>query len=191
MSALFPDPAPPIPGLHLLPDFLSDEQQALLHGWLRALPEAQWGDVRFRGVTAKRKMICYGWDYVATSRSLQPAPPMPPPLQRLRDAAGRALGVDTQPMQQLILTRYPPTAGIGPHIDAPVFGDKVMGVSLGGAGRLRFTRRGHPTHTVALPSGALYLMAGECRSAWLHRLMPVKQTRYAFTFRALASPQQR
>lgn len=185
MPDLFPEPGPPIPGLRLIPDFLNEEQRQFLHRWLAVLPEEAWGEIRFRGVIAKRKMICYGWDYVTTSRSLKPAPAMPPPLQRLRDAAGSALGIDTSQMEQLILARYPPTAGIGPHIDAPVFGDKVMGVSLGGVGRLRFSRKDHPSHTAVLPSGTLYLMAGECRSSWLHRLQPVKQTRYAFTFRAL------
>jgi len=157
----------------------------MLLGWLASQPASRWGAVVFRGVVAKRQMMCFGWDYVTNSRSLTPAPKMPPPLVRLRDAAGEAFGIDTADMEQVIVNRYPAGSGIGPHTDARVFGPMVMGVSLGGVGRLRFTRKDHPGYTAVLGSGAGYLMQGACRHQWQHKLMPVKATRYALTYRAL------
>jgi hypothetical protein len=45
-------------------------------------------------------------------------------------------------LADLLVTRYPPGAGIGWHRDAPQFGD-VSGVSLQATCRMRF-RRGQP-----------------------------------------------
>ncbi|MFT4977898.1 MAG: alkylated DNA repair protein (DNA oxidative demethylase) [Myxococcota bacterium] len=176
-----------VPGLSVMPSFLSEKEQHGLLNWVEGRADSQWSEIKFRGVTAKRRMICFGWEYQTTSRSLTPAPAMPPELVALRTAAGAAMGIATEAagMEQVILVCYPPGAGIGAHTDAPVFGEYVMGVSLGGAGRLRFTRRRRDAQVLELSSGALYLMEGECRRQWQHALRPVKETRYVITFRAL------
>ncbi|MEL6343286.1 MAG: alpha-ketoglutarate-dependent dioxygenase AlkB [Myxococcota bacterium] len=175
-----------IDGLTFVKDFLKPTQQQGLIDWIDALPVDQWSEIRFRGVVAKRRMICFGWDYVTTSRSLRPAPPMPSILRTLRDDAGARVGLTgMDDFEQLILIRYPPGAGIGAHIDAPVFGSPVLIVSLGGDGRLRFSRRDHEKQTLALPSGSLVVLDGESRYQWLHQLMPVKARRHSITFRRL------
>lgn len=153
-----------ISGLQIANDFLNAEQQAWLHDWLEQQPPERWTKVVFRGVEARRTMMCFGWDYVTTGRRLVPAEPLPEAMERLRNAACRRLSVpDPAGLEQLIVTRYPPGAGIGVHIDAPVFGEHILGISLGGTGRLHLTRQRHTAQTLTLTSGALYLLSDEAR----------------------------
>ena len=173
-------------GMHVANDFLDADQETWLRHWVEQQPEQEWQAVVFRGVEARRRMMCFGWNYVTTGRRLEPAPPLPEAMERLRNAACRRFRVpDPQGLEQLIVTRYPPGSGIGVHVDAPVFGEHVVGVSLGGAGRLHFTRQRHTAVTVGLPSGSAYVMSGEARWRWFHQLRPVKETRWSFTFRRL------
>lgn len=177
-----------IPGLQFFPTFLDDQQQAWLLEWIRARADSEWAEVRFRGVVARRRMLCFGWDYVTTGRGLRETTPLPVPMLRLRDAAARCAGLaDADDLQQLIISDYPPAAGIGVHIDAPVFGEPILGISLGGAARMRFSRKGQPNQTLLLPSGTLYVLGGEARWQWFHQIMPVAAQRYSFTFRKVVA----
>ena len=87
----------------------------------------------------------------------------------------------------LLVTRYPPGAGIGWHRDAPQFGD-VSGVSLLTACRMRF-RRGRPraweTVELTLEPRSAYVLSGPARTQWQHHIPPVTKERWSLTFRTL------
>ena len=90
-------------------------------------------------------------------------------------------------MTQLLVSRYPPGAGIGWHRDAPQFGD-VSGISLLTACRMRF-RRGRPraweTAEVTLEPCSAYVLSGPARARWQHHIPPVTKERWSMTFRTL------
>ncbi len=141
-------------------------------------------------MVAKRTMLCFGWNYVTTSRSLTPAPEMPTILLALRNRCATAAAVVPEAFKQVIVSRYPEGAGIGAHIDAPVFGEPVVGVSLLGSARMKFQREGHEPDVVTLAPRSLYVMSGEARWHWKHAIVPVKDLRYSITFRTLGEPRK-
>jgi DNA oxidative demethylase len=93
-------------------------------------------------------------------------------------------------LADLLVTQYPPGAGIGWHPDAPQFGD-VSGVSLLTACRMRF-RRGRPrareTAELTLEPRSAYVLSGPARTQWQHHIPPVAQERWSMTFRTLRHP---
>jgi len=67
----------------------------------------------------------------------------------------------------------------------------VVGVSLGGAGRLRSQRGTGPDRRVwevlvAPRSG--YVLSGEARRIWQHSMPPMVELRYSITLRTLRRP---
>lgn len=94
----------------------------------------------------------------------------------------------------MLVTRYPPGAGIGWHRDAPLFGPKVVGISLLAACRLRFQRRTADrrlVHEVPLARRSAYVLAGAARWAWQHSIPAMAELRYSLTLRTLARPDNR
>ncbi len=80
---------------------------------------------------ARREMRCFGWSYVTRGRSLVACETLPSRLANSMERWLANAGVDRALLEQVIVTRYSPGAGIGWHTDAPVFGDTVATLSLG------------------------------------------------------------
>jgi alkylated DNA repair dioxygenase AlkB len=92
---------------------------------------------------------------------------------------------------EALVSRYPPGATIGWHRDAPMFGPKIVGVSLLSACRMRFQRllKGvRYVHELELAPRSAYLLGGASRAAWQHSIPPTKSLRYSITFRTLKDP---
>jgi alkylated DNA repair dioxygenase AlkB len=93
-------------------------------------------------------------------------------LDWLRERCAALMGREPEEVADLLVTRYPPGAGIGWHRDAPQFGD-VGGVSLQAASRMRF-RRGRPrawqTAELPLEPRSAYLLSGPARTQWQHHI---------------------
>jgi DNA oxidative demethylase len=88
----------------------------------------------------------------------------------------------------VLVSRNPPGVTIGWHRDAPVFGAKVVGVSLASACRMRFQRGKGDARQVAEPAlepRSAYVLAGAARFAWQHSIPPTKALRRSVTFRTL------
>jgi len=85
---------------------------------------------------------------------------------------------------------YRPGAGIGWHIDNRAFGPTVMSLSLGAAARLQLRRQDDadaaPPVGLDLAPRSLFVLAGEVRLSWQHRIPPVNGQRYSFTVRSAA-----
>ena len=180
---------PPAPsGLVYRPDLISEaeEQQALA-----VLEAMEFSTITMHGRTARRTVRHFGLDYGYESWQLVPTDPRPDELAWLADRAGSLAGLDPDDFAQILISRYPPGSTIGWHRDAPMFGAKVVGISLASACRMRFQRGKGPARQVAeviLAPRSGYVLAGAARYAWQHSIPPIKALRYSITFRTLKVP---
>ncbi|HEY6047561.1 MAG TPA: alpha-ketoglutarate-dependent dioxygenase AlkB [Sphingomicrobium sp.] len=188
MSLLFEVPL--IDGLSYQDGLISKaEEQALLE----RLHSLELAPFRFHGWLGNRKTQSFGWRYDFEDASFTPADPLPDWLLPLRDKAARFAGVEPSVFVHVLLARYDPGAGIGWHKDRDVF-DQVVGVSLGTPATLRFRRRVGSSFKRAalevLPRSA-YLLSGEARHEWEHRITPGEQLRFSITLRTLSDKGRR
>jgi alkylated DNA repair protein (DNA oxidative demethylase) len=143
--------------------------------------------LQMRGQVARRRTVHFGWVYGYESWRIEPGPPIPGILLPLRERAAGLAGVEPDALVEVLVTEYPPGAGIGWHRDAPQFGS-VVGVSLLSACRMRFQRGTgavRQTRGTVLEPRSAYVVAGEARWQWQHSIPPTKALRYSITFRTL------
>jgi alkylated DNA repair dioxygenase AlkB len=172
-------------GLVYVPEFLTEEEE---RGLLEHVRGADFSEIRMRGQVARRRTVHYGWLYGYESWQVDPGPPIPDFLLPLRGRCAELMGEPPEQLVEALLSEYTPGATIGWHRDAPMFGPKVVGISLGSACRMRFQRgKGEErrTYELQLAPRSAYLLGGASRSAWQHSIPAVKQTRYSITFRTL------
>jgi alkylated DNA repair protein (DNA oxidative demethylase) len=195
-SAPSREPSPP-PGFLYVPDVISPSEERSLLAWFSASPD--WNQITFRGQTARRQAMSFGARYLTQGRRLLPAPPLPPELAVYRDrmveaactGLGRKLALaGRSPADFALCTalRYPPGGAIRWHADNPAFAPTVMSLSLGAEARLEL-RPTRPSDIparfdVTLAPRSLFVLGGEVRSDWQHRILPVREERYSFTVRA-------
>ncbi len=185
MAARVPTVAEEPDGLLYRPQFVSEAEERSL---LTAFDTGDWEEVRMRGQTALRSVRHFGHRYDYEGWRLVPADPLPDSVAWLRDRAGELAEVAPADFTETLVTRYPPGAGIGWHRDAPLFGPKVVGVSLGAPSRLRFQRRTaglRRVHEVRLDPRSAYVLAGAARWSWQHSIPAVADLRYSVTFRTV------
>ena len=172
-------------GLTYVDDFVSaDEERALL----RALEGLDYRTIEMRGQTARRTVRHFGLDYAYESAELTPGEPLPEPMLWLRDRCADLMERGPADLVQVLISRYPPGAGIGWHRDAPMFGSKIAGVSLLAPCRMRFQRTVGGARSVAeleLAPRSAYLLSGKARWSWQHSIPATKALRYSVTFRTL------
>ena len=176
---------PPIPGLVYRDDFIGEAEHEALVGRLQAMELAPF---RFQGWTGKRMTQSFGWRYDFDDASFSPAEPIPGWLDPLRVKAADFAGVEPSDFAHVLLARYDPGAGIGWHRDRPVF-DRVVGVSLGAPETLRFRQRtatGFRRYALPVEPRSAYLLSGEARHDWEHRIVPGEVLRFSITFRTLS-----
>ena len=172
-------------GMEYNEKFLSPEEERRIVSELTRVEENSWSKIRMRGIFAKRTMLCYGFHYISTSRSLCTAPPIPDFLKELREKCAGSVGASPEDFSQVIVSRYPIGAGINWHCDAPIFGDVIMGISVKAVCRMLFRRDGVRSYKLVLEPKSLLILKGEARHFWLHRIPPVKALRFSITFRSL------
>jgi DNA oxidative demethylase len=112
-------------GLVYLPDFVTDEEEAAL---VEELDRLEFDEIRMRGRTAKRTVRHFGVDYDYDRASVSATEPLPESFDWLRDRAATLVERTPDELAEVLVTRYPPGAGIGWHRDAPMFGE-VIGIS--------------------------------------------------------------
>jgi DNA oxidative demethylase len=166
------------------PEFITSEEERTL---LAAMSSMQFGEVTFRGVTARRRIRQFGWRYSFESYRVSEGAELPGFLLPLRGRAAALAGVDAEALSEALVTEYPPGAPIGWHRDAPVFGI-VVGVSLLAACVFRLRRSeggGEKPVNVELAPRSAYVLDGEARNQWQHSIPAVRALRYSITFRTL------
>lgn len=172
-------------GLVYQAEVISQQEE---RGLVELLERMQFHEVTMRGQTAKRTVRHFGYDYDYESWQVRPGESLPPGLVWLRDRCAELAELEPDELAQTLVSRYPPGAGIGWHRDAPMFGPKVVGVSLLSPCRMRFQRRKGDTRYVyelELAPRSVYVLGGKARSAWQHSIPAMKALRYSITFRTL------
>jgi DNA oxidative demethylase len=172
-------------GFSYIPGVLSNDEECVLVDLLAQLP---YGTITLRGVTARRRVACYGFEYGYASRTALPGLPLPPVLHAIKTHCAQVVGVLDR-FDQVIVSEYPPGAGIGWHTDAAVFGETILGLSLGAPARLQLRERDSTRVAGAfrLEPRSLYALRGQARWRYQHRLVPVAATRYSLTFREVVA----
>jgi alkylated DNA repair protein (DNA oxidative demethylase) len=128
------------------------------------------------------------WRYGYEPWAITPGEPIPDWLLPLRERAATLKQDKAEAIREILLSQYPPGAGIGWHRDAPMFGSKVGGLSLLGPCRLRFQRQRQAARDVSecqLEPRSAYLLSGEARLMWQHAIPHTKVLRYSISFRSL------
>jgi alkylated DNA repair protein (DNA oxidative demethylase) len=172
-------------GLLYRDDLLSHEEEQRLLAMFDAM---EFRPVVMRGQAARRTVRHFGLDYEYETGDLVPAEPLPDSMAWLRDRCAALMERDPEDLVQILVSRYPPGAGIGWHRDAPMFGSRIAGVSLGSACRMRFRRTvaGERAVTeVELAARSAYLLAGKARWSWQHSIPATGDLRYSVTFRTI------
>jgi DNA oxidative demethylase len=174
-----------VDGLTYIEDFLSEDEE---RGVLAAIEPLDYRAVTMHGQTARRTVRMFGLDYDYSSHDLVPADPLPSELQWVRERAAGLIERDPGDLVQILVSRYPPGAGIGWHRDAPMFGSKIVGVSLLAPARMRFQRKikgEREVEAIELAPRSAYVLAGAARWSWQHTIPATKELRYSITFRTL------
>lgn len=188
MSLLFD--APLIAGLRYQEDVLTAPQEADL---IRRLGTLELSPFKFQGWLGNRKTRTFGWRYDFDDSNFAPAEPIPAWLDGPREQAAKFAGLAADDFIHVLLARYDPGAGIGWHRDRDVFED-VVGFSLGTPAVLRFRQRseaGFRRVNIDLPPRSIYLLSGEARHEWEHRIVPGDRLRFSITFRTLSEKGRR
>ncbi len=147
----------------------------------------EFHELRMRGVTARRRVIQYGWKYSFETFKMTEGPPLPDFLVPIRDRAAVVADLPAAELSEGLVTEYAIGATIGWHRDAPGFG-VVVGISLLSPARFRF-RRGRSgaweNAEARLTPRSIYVLTGPARTEWEHSIPAVDGLRYSITFRTL------
>ena len=183
MSTLFD--APLIAGLDYRDEVISEDDERELVDRLAGLDLTPF---RFQGWLGNRKTMSFGWRYDFDDSSFTRTEPVPDWLQPVREKAANFTNLQPGDFAHALLARYDPGAGIGWHRDRDVF-EKVVGISLGTPATLRFRQRigsGFRRASIEVRPRSAYLLAGESRWDWEHRITPGDQLRFSITFRTFS-----
>lgn len=171
-------------GLTYMPGFLTGAEERDV---LAVLATLDLQPYVLHDTPSRRLVRSFGLARVAGAYDTGPAAAIPAELAWLRERCARLMGHDPGELVQLLVTRYPPGAGIGWHRDAPQFRD-VSGISLLTGCRMRFRRgrtRAWETAELAIEPRSAYVLSGPARAQWQHHIPPVTHERWSMTFRTL------
>src|SRR6476661_9164732 len=113
-------------GFNYKDDILSSDEERVLIEQIAKLP---FKESQYRGFLGKRRVVSFGWRYDFNTRELNTAENIPEFLLPVRTTAGNFAGLDSDELQQALVTEYAAGAGIGWQKDRPELGD-IIGISL-------------------------------------------------------------
>jgi alkylated DNA repair dioxygenase AlkB len=183
--SLFDDP-PPLPkGMRYEAEFLSPDQEALLVAFAQSLPLEE---MKYKGYTARRRVLGYGGKYDYEANRLDAAEPIPAELYPLRDRVAAWAGQPPEAFAHALVAEYREGTPLGWHRDVPDVED-IVGVSLLSDAVMRF--RPYPPDApkkaavlkVEVAPRSIYLLHGPARWEWQHSVAPTRALRYSITFR--------
>jgi alkylated DNA repair dioxygenase AlkB len=191
--ALFADPTPraerSLPaGWAYQEDFVTASEEAELVDIIAALP---LHEARYKGYTARRRVIHFGFAYDYDDNRLLPSLPLPPSLEPLRAKAAVWIGEPADALVSALVAEYWPGVPLGWHRDVPDY-ETVVGISLAGIARMRFRRypplapKKSDVLSLELAPRSAYVLRAEARWGWQHSVAPTPALRYSITFRTAA-----
>jgi len=182
---LFEEQLPSYPeGFRDAPNVIPADMQADLVGLIGRMPLTPFD---FHGYEGKRRVTSFGWKFDVDTQRLFQADPIPDELLPVRDIAAGFAGMQSDELQQVLVTEYARGAPIGWHKDKAVFG-RVVGLSLLSTCTFRLRRRSGSNwerFSTSADPGSAYLLSGAARHEWEHSIPPVERLRYSVTFREL------
>jgi DNA oxidative demethylase len=145
--------------------------------------------VKIRGKLTKRQVaqighVQYGYGGQANRDSV----PFPAWMLELRDVAASVASIRAGDLSTAIVQKYPKGAGIGWHRDDPRLYGIVVGISLGGEGKMEFRplgSSGGAASSEIITPRSVYVLKGSARWDWQHRIPAVAILRYSITYRTL------
>jgi alkylated DNA repair dioxygenase AlkB len=171
-------------GLSYVPGFLTEAEEREV---LAVLATFELHPYVLHDAPSRRLVRSFGLALVTGAYNAGPAAPVPAGLAWLKERYAALMAREPGELADLLVTRYPPGAGIGWHRDAPQFGD-VGGTSLQAACRMRFRcsrPRAWQRAELTLEPRSAYVLSGPARTQWQHHIPPVTQERWSVTFRTL------
>lgn len=181
--------SPPAPsGLRYQANVMSPRDEADAIGHFAGLPFQPFA---FQGFLGKRRVVSFGWRYDFNGGGLRETEAIPAFLLPIREKAAAFAGLAADELRHVLLTEYPPGAGIGWHKDRPEFG-RVIGLSLLAPCAFRLRRKagaGWERATFVAEPRSAYLLDGAARTQWQHSIPAVESLRYSITFRTLTAEQ--
>src|SRR6476661_1923030 len=99
-------------GFNYKDDILSSDEERVLVEQIAKLP---FKEFQYRGFLGKRRVVSFGWRYDFNTRELNTAENIPEFLPPVRTEAGNFAGLDSNELQQALVTEYAAGAGIGWH----------------------------------------------------------------------------
>lgn len=173
----------PVPdGFRYLPDVISASEERELVSLFEGLPLQPF---EFHGYKANRRIFTYGHRYVFAGQKPRADAGIPPRLRPLTEIAGAIAGVPADLFEQVMVTEYPPGAGIGWHRDRPTFED-IVAISFLAPCALRLRRReevGWERRSVLIEPRSAYLLHGPVRNRWQHSIAAMDKRRFSVTLR--------
>ena len=196
--AMFADPAPSaersLPaGWAYREDFIGVDEEAELLDTIAALP---LHEARYKGYTARRRVVHFGFAYDYDDNRLLPSEPLPPSLEPLRAKVAAWIGEPADALVSALVAEYRPGVPLGWHRDVPDY-ETVVGVSLAGQGRMRFRRyppvapKKADVLSLELAPRSAYVLRAQARWGWQHSVAPTPSLRYSITFRTASRRRER
>jgi alkylated DNA repair dioxygenase AlkB len=148
-----------ISGLRYIPGYLDVAAHDAL---LAAVDASPWRDF------GQRRSQIYGYSYHHT-KGVYRVEDLPP---WAHDIAVRLQRDGCMPdlADQLIVNDYAPGQGIPAHVDAPLFTDTIVSISLGSSCVMEFTTESGGSEEQFLEPMSALVIAGEARHSWKHAI---------------------
>lgn len=154
----------PIPGLEIVPDFitLGAELDLVTELARQSIPGSGRLYKRY-GQVVYPDHRCHDW-IPAYLMALSIRMPMPGP-------------------HEITVNDWPPMSKLSAHVDKG--GPVVCALSILSGGHLRFSHPGKTPVTIRTPRRGLMVMTGPARNAWSHEVMPTPNARISLVFRTV------
>jgi alkylated DNA repair dioxygenase AlkB len=181
MADLFGEPELPA-GFRYAPDVLTREQERVL---VRQFEKLAFAPFEFHGHLGNRRIFTFGHRYVFAGQKPRADSRIPEYLEPLMEIASRISRKPADAFEQMMVTEYPPGAGIGWHRDRPTF-EEIVSVSFLAPCVVRLRRRVGETferRSAPVEPRSAYLLQGPVRNVWQHSIAPVDALRYSVTLR--------
>lgn len=152
-----------IDGLALITDAIDETTEQSL---IQIINQQSWETFM------KRRVQHYGYRYQYQQRTVtKDAPPIPQFLIDLMQTMIER-GHIKQMFDQIIINEYEPGQGITPHIDANVFGEPIISLSLNSNCAMLFQNSSQKIQTfeLILPRRSLLILEKDARWKWMHSI---------------------
>ena len=149
-----------IPGLRYVPGYIDDADHGAL---LTAVDAGEWRDF------GERRAQIYGYSYHYMKGGLYRVEDLPAWGEDLSARLVRD-GLMPDPADQLIVNDYAAGQGIPAHVDAPLFTDTIISVSLGSSCVMEFTNETGGTEEQFLEPMSVLIIGGHARHEWKHSI---------------------